>query len=350
MNSSCIWKQAIPPLLDLRLHWNDKLEVVDNAFQLTKGQAEESNGTLFIHEPSNVIECLNSLINETARTHLIDLRKSNSYENLADFKRQFKCLNNLLSDLRHLFKDQFEPLYESSLQLFNEIVEYKQSLKKPLDRPIKHITYNERTELSSIKAFHPKRVPINETVKAAQAALTLAEPKIDESLECCVTPVFFCLSACSILKIFTWNPLELLYKGQVTTRAPIKWAVDDYIDSNKHMQAVQKYSTQLLNCPLITEEIAMGFAKLAPYATTLDLKNAMYRDPNLELKASRPQIELKTLGLLLEAASASKICNTVHISKELLEWEDAHEFLTRHNFYPSDEYLNSFTYNRKILF
>lgn len=348
MNSSWISKHEIGQLYDLRLNWNDKLEVVDGALRLTKGHSEAADGKLFIPDLYDVTQHLDFLITNKARAHMAHLKdQRDHYEDVADFKREVKGLNHLISNLRHLFKDKFETLYEHSAKLFTDIVEYKANLKKPLDRPLKHITYNERTELSSIKGTHSKRVSIDETVKAAETAFKIAEPKLNESLECCVEPLFCCLSTFSLLKIVIWNPIEWMCKGHVSTKTPLKWAIDDYIDRNKHMQAFQKYSTQILNCEIITNEVAMGFAKLAPFATTLDLKNATSA---VESNTSNPQIDSNSLSLLLEAASASKLCNTIHISKCLLNWDYVSEFLSKHAFVVTNEYPNSFTYTRKPLF
>ena len=364
MNSSDIWKREIGQLHDLRLNWNDKLEVVDGALLLTKGPEEAFNGKLSISEPLDLAEHLKFLINTTAASHLNSLKtQPEYYEQVADFKREFKCFNNLVSSLKLIFSPKhacndtqiiecYSHLYELSSKLFSEIIDYKSSLKKPplKDRPWKHIEYTERTELSSIKGTYPKRVPLSETIKAAQRALRLAESKVNELEACCVKPLLCCLSTLSLLKVVLWNPLEKLYRGEVTTRTPLKYAIDDFMDTNTHIRAFQKFSCQILNCPLITYEVAMGFAKLAPCATTLDLKNAKFANEELSLDAAHPQIDSYNLSLLIEAASGSKLCNTIHLSKPLLEWDYVQEFLSKHTFIQAADFEHSITYIRKPTF
>ena len=339
MNSSWIWKHEIGQLYDLRLSLDDTLEVVDGAFRLTKGETEKQDGKLIIPDLNAVSEHLNFLVHNKASTHLTHLKnQTDHYEDVADFKREFKCLNRLISNLRHIFKDKFEMLYERSSKIFSEIVEYKRSLKKPLNRPIKHITYDERTELSSIKDTYSKRVPIDETVKAALTALKMAEPEVNEPVKRCIEPLFCCLATCSLIKIALWNPIEWLYKGNVSTKSPLRWSLDDYVENNKHMLAFQKFCNQLLNSDMITNEVAMGFAKLAPFATTLDLKNIDYS-----------RIDSNTLSLLLEAACSSKVCHTIHISKNLLESDYVQDFLSKHAFIATIYDKHFTTYTRKFL-
>lgn len=359
MNSSDIWKREIGQLHDIQLNWNDKLEVVDGALRLTKGPEEAFDGKLFIPEPIDVANHLNLLIQSTATLQLKNLKnQTEHYEQIADFKREFKCLHHLISNLRDIFKDDQEmkphtlSLHENSSGFFSEIVEYKSSLKKPplKDRPVKSIEYNERTELNAIKETYPKRVPINETIKAARTAFKLAEPKANELEACCVKPIFCCLSTLSALKVLLWNPFEWLYKGQIATRTPFRYAIEDYMDNNRHIQAFQKFTRQILNCELITSEVAFGFAKLAEAATTLDLKNAKFTDESLSLDAAHPQIDPDNLSILLEAASGSKLCNTIHLSKSLLEWDYVQEFLSKHTFIQAASFEHSITYIRKPTF
>lgn len=361
MISSDVWKREIGQLYDLRLNWNDKLEVINSGLRLTKGSEEKIDGKLFIPESIDIAEHLKFLVNTTATLHLKSLKnQTDHYEQVADFKREFKCFNKMITDLRELFSakvcndpqivEHYSQLYKLSSNLFSEVVEYKASLKKPENRPEKSFQYNERTELSSIKETYPKRVPLNHMLEAAKAAIKLAEPKNLEPMGYCVKPFLCCLTALSVVKYIVWNPFEKCIWGEVTTRTPLKYSVDDYIDTNKHMQAFQKISRQILNCELITNEVALGFAKLASGATTLNLKNAKFFSEELPLDAKHPQIDQSNLMLLLKAASDSQLCNTVLMSKSLLEWNDVPEFLSKHSFIEADKFDHSVTYIRKTLF
>ncbi len=335
MYSSDIWKREISPLLDVRLNWNDKLELNDGTFQLTKGTVEELNG-LSILEPEIVYEQLNALITKTAHNHLTHLKTlENPYEDTSDFKREFKQLGTLLTDLK---KPYIELLSEHA-QFFNEIAEFKNTLEKPKDRPWKSIEYNERTEIDSIKKTPSKRTPVSEIIKAATQALNLAEPKIHASLECCVQPVFCCLSLLSCLKVMCWNPCERYRTGKIETRSPLKFAIDGFMDENRHIQAYQRFAAQLLNSETITEEAALGFAKLAPCANTLDLSNA-----------NGDQILQSNLSILLNATSKSQLCNTVHFSQSLLLNTQVQNFLFENQFIPLNEQDNFSTFIRRPIY
>lgn len=304
MNSNCTWKREIALIQDV------KFDLIDH---------------------KKTLEHLQSQVIIAAQTQLDHLKTQHeNYEQVAGLKKEIKNLQDFISKIP--FKDEFKSnltdLKELYSALYEEIARYKSKLPKP---QLKHIEYTEDTELSSIKSTHSKRVLLSDTIKAAKTALMMADPKLDEPLDGYVSPIYYCLMTLSVLKIMLWNPLEWIFKGRVTSNTPIRYLMNNYIDNNKHMQAFQKFSTQILNCELITMTVASGFRELAPYATTLDLKKAIWENKKIPLNKNQPQIDPITLDYLFEFTFTSRLCNAIHLSKQLHN-QDTSKLLSEYAF------------------
>lgn len=321
MNSLDAWKQEFALIKDDTQDWSDQ---------------------------QKSITYLKSLITTTASTHLLHLKaQSEHYEQVSEFKRDFNHLKTFILKFQKFTNETCKPemikVSELSSAFYNKIVEYKSTLTKP---QLKHIEYTEHTDLNSIKPTHSKRVLLSDTIKAAKTALAMAEPQMDAPLDSYVSPLYCCIMTLSVLKIMLWNPLEWIYSGHVTSNSPIRSLMNDYMDTNKHMQAVQKYSRQILNCELITKDVASGFAMLAPYATTLDLKKTIFRNEKVPLDKHQPQIDPGTLDCLIKHAFDSRICNVIHLSKNLHESDYIQQTLSLYTFKETDDHEHFKTYTR----
>lgn len=305
------WSADVDVLSKLRTSWNDKLEIVDGSLNLVEGRRSRRKGASITTNPEAIANHLESLINNTATTYFLELKFSESqsseyYESIADFKRQVKCLKTRISDLQYVFRsfdcnqkshaDRYSALFEQAKSLWREVQDYKNSLEKPLlsKRPVKNIQYNERTDLYTIKHTYPKRVPLQATVEAAKQALLLAQPQQRPFLRCIkaigkglvfAVPLF-AAGLLTVLKIVLWNPVEWLVQGEVRTISPLRWFLQKLKTDNPHMEAYQRFSTQLLHQPFITEEVVAAFKELAPQANLLDLGNAVLASEDITEFAS----------------------------------------------------------------
>lgn len=248
------WRNDISTLSSLRTSLNDKLTICEGSFDLKKGEGRRRLGVPIIEDFHAVAEHLECLIS-AGRNYFKALKttKTNTndfYEEVANLKREVKQLYTSTSCIGHTYRvvdcniPAYRKYYETylfvqTLNLLNEIRNYKHSLQKPPlnQRPIKNIDYDERTELTSIKWSYPSRVPLEQTLATAKKAQALIRPK----------PL--------VQKMFAH-----LFK--------------DFHANNIHELAFQRFSTQLLHCPFITENVAHAFGELADHAEFLDLKYA----------------------------------------------------------------------------
>lgn len=305
------WQEDTAVLDDLRTHLNDKLNVAEGRLKLEKGVHTRIQKISLVKGPVALANHLEVLIKETGQECFLSLQQSKSnlpeyYEQVADFKRQVKCLTSKISDLQNTFgshdcnykktAQRYSELYNLANKLFGQVKEYKSSLSKPPSdqRPIKHIDYNERSTPESIRWKHPNRVPIAETVAAAKKALALTPKPRPLYMRCLsviaggllAIPALFGVGLLTALKIILWNPAEWLIRGEIRTLSPV--IISDVIISRliedaiwtpsirqRHQMAFQNFTTQLLHRPQITEEVAEAFAQLAPHANLLDLKDAI---------------------------------------------------------------------------
>lgn len=293
------WNEHISVFDALRTDWNDKLDVIDGRLQLQKGKDYRKMGTPIVVQPTPLADQIEKLISNTAKECFESLKRSRTddhafYEKVASFKRQCKCLCTSLSNLQYAFRahdigdksntERYSQLYTLAANFLKEVEEFKSILVKPpqSSRPIKHIDYDERTTLQSIKRNHPKRVPLSETVAAAKKALSFAQPKVEHPLYIkriiavwtglqLAIPVFFA-GILTLLKIVFWNPVEWLKYGEVRTQSPLRIVLEQtQRPQSQHMRAYQRYTTQLLHCPQITPDVADAFEQLAPNAYVLDI-------------------------------------------------------------------------------
>ena len=183
-----------------------------------------------------------------------------------------------------------------------------------------------------------------ESLKSAKEALTMGGVTPDIRFSS-TAPIYYGIMALSALKIILWNPLEWLYYGRVVSSNPIRYLINDYLDSNEHMINFQKISQELFQCELISEDVALSFKELAPFATTLDLKNVRFFSKYLALDKEQPQINQPNLKHLFESAFNSRICNVIHLSQHLHGPETA-ELLLKHSFVKTEDHEQFQTYVR----
>lgn len=292
------WQEDISTLTALRTQWGDILDVTNSRLQLEKGKYYSDSSQIILPYPSAVADHLEALINKTAKEcfNFLQLSKNNTpapefYEKIVDFKREFKYLYKRISNLQYTLRshpnksyaERYSALFKLANDFLEQIKSYKSILQKPpiAERPIKHIEYNERTELVSIKWSYPERVPVGETVAAAKKALILAQPKpqplyikfisVIASRTLLMIP-FIAVGLLTVFKIVLWNPLEWLIRGEVRTISPLRLFTQALKIENRHTEAYQHFTTQIFHRPLITDEVAKAFEQLAPQAKLLDLE------------------------------------------------------------------------------
>lgn len=317
------WNRDINVLGELRTSWNDRLKVCNETLQLEKGSGLREAGTPVASDANAVSNYLFNLtiIGKNCFKHIQENfdHFSDFYERISFFNKQCKCLSVRISDLqftyrRHDINDTRFAKHLSMIQdqaylLSLDVKKYKSTLIKPplRERSPKHIDYNERTHLSEIKLKYPKRVPLEDTVAAAKKALFLAGSSDQDSLylaflkktySCVQThqrdPIYLkCMNVAiqgllltppmflTILKTIIWNPIEYLFQGEVRSRSPLFLTFESLCNHRHHMQAYQRYATQLLHCPFITEQVAEAFERLAPHAESLDLEKATLGSNNI---------------------------------------------------------------------
>ncbi len=285
----------------LRTNLNDKLDVVNGRLKHKMGQNIRPDGSPISESPETVADYIDSLIDVTANDVFESLKQINNnspefYEKVADFKRQFKCIYKRTSDLQFTFRyhdlnndrlaQRYSQVFHKASAFLQQIKQYKSNLAKPPleERPRKHINYDNRTDFRSIKYSYPKRVPLDETIVAANKALELAQLKPQSIFREAISfiannillsPVVFLMASLTVIKIVIWNPFELLIKGKVSSTSPLRWFLDSAKVPSSHMKAYQSFTTQILHCPWITEEVAEGFKKLATHADLLDLESVV---------------------------------------------------------------------------
>ncbi|MBA3604147.1 MAG: hypothetical protein H0W50_11040 [Parachlamydiaceae bacterium] len=295
------WQNDTSIFNALRTNLNDKLDVVNGRLKHKMGQNSRASGSSISESPETVADYIESLIDVTAPKIFESLKQvsSNSpefYEKVADFKRQFKCIYKRTSDLQFTFTDldihndrlaqRYSQVFHKASAFLQQIKQYKSNLAKPPleERPRKQINYDNRTDLRSIKYSYPKKVPLEETIVAANKALELAQVKPQSMFREAISfiannillsPVVFLMASLTVIKIVFWNPFERLIKGKVSSTSPLRWLLDFEKVQSSHMKAYQIFTTQILHCPWITEEVAESFKKLAHHAELLDLESVV---------------------------------------------------------------------------
>lgn len=339
------WLNDTGVLSNLRTSWNDKLEVVNDRLHLEEGQHSRGMGRLVTSHPTVVADYLESLITNTAQEYFQTLQFSKEdspvyYEQIADFKRQVKCLHKQVSNLQYTFRshdcnnkshaERYSQLFEVAFTFLKQVKDYKATLKKPSleERPVKHIHYNERTDLHTIKWSYPKRIPIEETVAAAKQALLLAQPQQHPFIRCIKAigkGLVFAIpllaaSLLTVLKIVLWNPLECLIRGELRTISPLRWFLQELRTDNSHMRAYQSFSTQLFHQPFITEKVVEAFKQLAPQANLLDLDNAVLASEDITELAPFIEEDKRTgaIPLITYLNTMKRLCEEKNIKLQTL--------------------------------
>jgi hypothetical protein len=298
------WTQDITTLNNLRRGWFDVLSVVEGSLNLKEGEFYFESDKIIILKPENIADYLEKLIKNIGKECFESLQSSENkslsfYEEVADFKREVKCLYSCISMLQYAIRDidknqaeRYSELFKLASTFLDEVKKHKSTLKQPplSERPIKHIEYNERTDFRSIEYFPSQRVPLKEIVDAAKKALLLARPpsKPLPLYMKCITVVIgllmmiymmSMLGLFTVIKIILWNPIEWFIRGEVRTLSPLRLylrSVKEKEDhKNRHMRAYQLFVPQLLRYPVITDEVAKAFIELAPNAKSLDLHRAI---------------------------------------------------------------------------
>lgn len=299
--SLIFFQKDLAVLADLRTDKNDRLDVVRGHLNLVKSKYNiRWSGRQVTPRPTVLADYLDNLIKNTAKAYFQSIQASKNdspeyYEIISDFNRQIKSLKNKIGDLQYAFRDDFfgsnavryHQLFNLSCNLQQEVKKFKSSLKKPpvIERPIKHLDYNERTPLTSVGYFSSERTPVKETVAAAKKALLLAQEqsKLTLSNECKDIIKSFGFRAivtligagfASAMKIVLWNPFEWLIFRKVKTESPLQLVFQEMIH-DRHLEAYQYFTNQLLHRPIITEEVVNAFVELSVHADCLDLKNAI---------------------------------------------------------------------------
>jgi hypothetical protein len=287
------WQKDTDLLANLRTSWNDELDISSGRLELKIGNRKVSYPNI-LKQPIQIAEYLENLLKTSAEECFKNLQTSKNdlpefYEKVALFQKQVKILFSLSStfeyQLRNSNTKKYAPSYlkifDQSYSLFERVKKYKSELRKPSqeERPIKHFEYNERTQLSSIKYYHPKRVPLNETVAAAKKALSLS-PSTSRSQRILKTigkvillaiPII-ALSIISVLKLVLWDAYASLLCGKVFTSSPLLDFLDRFIIENTdHWKAYQALCKQILRQSYITKDVVNAFKEVASHAETLDL-------------------------------------------------------------------------------
>lgn len=313
------WKHDIGILSDVNTAWSDKLYVHGGLLRLDKGWYWRVSAV--VGKPAEVAAYLDALINFVANDIFKEYEKNQSddpeyYEKIADLNRDLKCCSRKVGQLEKTFTDhtmvqRFKLIRQRINTLQHLVKRHKDTLSKPpLDqRPPKHVDYDLRTQLSSLKAS--ERVPVAEIVAAAKKALALALPS--HSLSAALTVV-------DTIK----ENIEKWVWGAVSTPTCRK-----LYENNNHLEAYQRFSHHLLQASLITEERAAAFAELAPHVKQLDLSSA---NPEEVFQVDHPVITPKAFEIVLNAAATSPTCSKIIVSANLAQMPMVSEFLSKNGF------------------
>lgn len=313
------WQSDINILRNYRTNLADKLSIYNSELFLV-----ENNHQRYFFDPLSIsphpealAQHIEKLIIQTARPFFEKLKEAPIYEEVTQFRKEVKILrhsiSNILEALTESYKARYHTLFKTANELYHHVEELKKQLKAPelATRPKQQIEYTERTELSSIKPFLPKRVLIKEVLNAAKEALRLAhlkgeltprtklEKTAKEASRIAFWSVpFFAAMLIDIPKKLFYDPITQDMKGEEQRGSPIKWVLRKYLDEMKeaqHSVAFQAYLNQLMNQSIITDEAADGFCELAPHALVLDLERALLASGNvMELE---PYIKPRALHL-----------------------------------------------------
>lgn len=343
-----IWSREFEVYRRLNTANNDRIEVKEGMLVLTKGTHDRAKGISITSNPKVLADYLERLIDQTARSVFDGLQKNPSYEEVTLFRKQIKILTKKILDLQISFRShdigrkvqvqRYKQLFQKANALYIQAEELKKAINRPLlsDRPIVHYAYDVE---DCIKYLHPKRVPVQETVAAAQKALkfSLKEPLVKKIAR--IVLFSLPLMGASIIhacKLILWNPFERLICGQLQTESPFDKLVRLAFPGNPHFDQMLKLAHQLLRTPAITSDAVNGICAFAPYFTKLELKNVKIIEN--DIMAYAPLMKRKNIQEYLEALK--KVCDEKKIHRVSLN--KAQDLLDEFYKYPRKMKLEDF--------
>jgi hypothetical protein len=288
---SYAWKDEIVVIHEFSGHLNDVLDVSDGHLHLTQGKSPRNKTDVITTQPIPLTNHLESLINHRATAFFESLRGSeinrDHYEQVVTFKREVKTLIQCLKDLQKSFNTLGDripetrclALCERAKDFYKKVKTYKSTLQKPplAERPVKHFVYNERTDIRSIGWKHPKRRPIEDTVKAAKDALAFSEKQRAQHLEKKGGIACFFSNISNFYGIMEAVAKAPESEKEKVRTTHVKKFVDDIFTEepvDMHWEAYQQIVSQLMHTPVITDEFVNAFKNLANHAESLNLLTA----------------------------------------------------------------------------
>lgn len=292
-NNMNVWISEFNAFRRFNKSKNDRLEVVEGKLVLTKGTHGRTMGVMVTSNPNALADHLESLIDHTARPLFEGLKQKPSYEEITLLRKQIKILSHKIFDLKNCFtsrdigkKEQaqrFNAIYQKAHSLYEDVEALKKAQQRPLtaNREVVHYQYDVEDR---IKFRHPKRVPVEETVAAAEQALKLAhkEPLIKMIARIALLAIpLMGASMIHALKLVFWNPFEKLICGGLKTESPFDKIVRIAFPENPHHDQMVKLAHQLIRMPVITPEAVKGICTFASYFNKLELKGARITEDDI---------------------------------------------------------------------
>jgi hypothetical protein len=319
--SNNLWQQDIVKICDFRYHLDDQLDVVEGHLHLTKGKSPRKGGIRnpVTNDAETSYRHLKVLTEKYAINYFNTLQKSPTkeypyFEEVVKFKKEAKALKQCVDDIHNWFSQvqdsqafYYRELGEKTTKLYEVAKEYKSIFKRtypkpPIEqRPVKHIVYNERTDVRNIGFKHHSRVPVEEIVKAAKDALALSRQQKEEISK----------------SIYRWTFNHLFPEG------------------DRHMKAYQAFARQLLCTPVITDKFMQAFKELAPHVEMLDLEHVDFCAESLnEMSPCIGASHISPAGVyeLLNAAFASPTFREIRLNKFIAKYESYNKLLKDHSF------------------
>lgn len=348
MNKMDFWTSEFNEFRRFNPAKNDRLEVVAGKLVLTKGTHDRTMGVMVTSNPKALADHLESLIDQTAKPLFEALQQNPSYEEVTLLRKQIKILQSKIFDLKKCFNSQdlsrkveaqrYSALYAKASDLYNHLEALKKAQDRPLssERGIVHYQYDVEDR---IKFRHPKRVPVEETVEAAQEALRLSvkEPTVKKIARVALLAIpLMGASLIHGLKLLLWNPFEKLIYGGLKTESPFDKLIRIAFPENPHYDQMVKLAHQLMRLPVITPAAVDGIVSLAPYFTQLELKGARIVEDDITTYA--PLLQGKNVQQYLE--TLKKVCADKQIHRVSLE--EAQRLLSEFHKYPRNASLEFF--------
>lgn len=145
-----------------------------------------------------------------------------------------------------------------------------------------------------------------------------------------------------ILKIYVWNPFELIATGKIYTQNPINWFLTElkranrYYERNEPKECLERYANGILETPIITDEHIKAFERFSCHVTEHGISNGLlnFGSKNIDelwsiTEASSPKksyygtTALEIISELFKQSTAEMI----HLSVFTSFLRDNHEYL-----------------------